>query len=282
MSSPANLRVRRVTPVIGAEISGLDLRKGLSDEDVSFIRNAFCEYLVLFITGQDISAEDQIRFGEYFGPTQISGFQPVTDDPAQKVSGITVIDQSGEKIPYIDMFHTDQTFSEVIPLATILRSVVVPESGGDTCFVNMYAAYEALSPKMRGFLDGLSALHSSEHVSSAVYTTGIAYATGDRAPQAVHPVVTVHPETGKKLLFVNSHYTKRIMELTEGESRTLLDYLFNHVKQPAFGCRYRWSANTLAIWDNRAAQHCAIFDYTERRYMYRSLVGGSRPLAATA
>ena len=143
----------------------------------------------------------------------------------------------------------------------------------------MYAAYETLSTAMQAFLETLTAMNSAAPVIAQVKGMGI-YANDiekDMHPPVVHPVMRVHPESGRKALFVCGNYTTRIVELSEAESRRLLDMLFEHIKSPQFQCRYRWEPNTLALWDNRVVQHCAIPDYNERRVMYRTMIAGARP-----
>ena len=165
------------------------------------------------------------------------------------------------------------------PMGTTLRAVQLPSYGGDTCFASMYAAYEALSSAMQRFLDGLTATNSAAPVVARVKDMGI-YANDierDMHPPVVHPVIRVHPESGRKSLFVCGNYTTRIVELSDAESRRLLAMLFEHIKSPQFQCRYRWEHNTLALWDNRVVQHCAIPDYQERRVMYRTMISGTRP-----
>jgi taurine dioxygenase len=147
----------------------------------------------------------------------------------------------------------------------------------------MYAAYDALSGAMQSFVDGLTAFNSAEPVVSRVKNMGL-YANDiarEMQPPVVHPVVRVHPDSGRKALFVCGNYTTRIVELSEAESRRLLSLLFEHIKSPQFQCRYRWEPNTLALWDNRAVQHCAITDYYERRVMNRTMIAGTRPVGPT-
>lgn len=272
-----NVRFERLTTACGAEVFGVDLREEQPQEVIDTLRSGLLEHLVLFFRDQEITPQDQIRFCEYFGPVKISEFQPPSDDPAQRVPGITVIDQGEQKYPFTDTWHTDHTFTPETPLATCLHSIVVPSVGGDTCFANMYDAYDALSPAMQEFLSGLTALHTSENqlkVDGVIRPAVL--------PQAEHPVIVVHPETGRKVIFVNINYTQRILELKEEESALVLKFLFEHVKQPQLQCRFKWTANAVTIWDNRALQHCAVYDYTERRLMHRSLVAGGQPRGAKA
>ena len=269
------LAIRPLTATIGAEITGLDLREPLAGPLLADVRRALVDYLVIFIRDQDISLQDQVRFSEYFGEIIQGKGTRVTDE----VAGVNVIDQIAPKGHGTDDWHSDHMFLPEPPMGTTLRAVQLPEFGGDTCFTSMYAAYEALSDPMRSFLDGLTALNSAEPVVSRVKNLGI-YANDierDMHPPVVHPVVRVHPESGRKALFVCGNYTTRIVELSDTESRRLLAMLFEHIKSPQFQCRYRWQRHTLALWDNRVVQHCAIPDYHERRVMYRTMIAGTRP-----
>ena len=217
-----------------------------------------------------------MRFSRYFGEIiQGRGTRPADDEV-----GVNVIDQIAPKGQGTDDWHSDHMFMVEPPMGTTLRAVQLPECGGDTCFTSMYAAYEALSGAMQSFLDGLTASNSAEPVVSRVKNMGL-YANDivrELHPPVVHPVVRVHPESKRKALFVCGNYTTRIVELSEAESRRVLSLLFEHIKSPQFQCRYRWEPNTLALWDNRVVQHCAIPDYYERRVMYRTMISGTRPV----
>jgi taurine dioxygenase len=270
------LAIRPLTAAIGAEITGVDLRKPLDGGQLAAVRQALVDHLVIFVRNQDIGLADQVRFSEYFGSIIPGKGTRVTDD----VVGVNVLDQVAPKGQGADDWHSDHMFLPEPPMGTTLRAVQLPSYGGDTCFTSMYAAYDALSPTMQSFLDGLTANNSAAPVVARVKDMGI-YANDierDMHPPVVHPVVRIHPESGRKSLFVCGNYTTRIVELSELESRRLLAMLFEHIKSPQFQCRYRWELNTLALWDNRVVQHCAIPDYHERRVMYRTMISGTRPV----
>lgn len=270
------LTIQPLTAAIGAEITGVDLRKPLDGDDLATVRQALLDHLVIFVRDQDIGLDDQVRFSEYFGSIIPGKGTRVTDD----VVGVNVLDQVAPKGQGADDWHSDHMFLPEPPMGTTLRAVQLPPYGGDTCFTSMYAAYDALSPAMQSFLDGLTATNSAAPVVARVKDMGI-YANDierDMHPPVVHPVVRIHPESGRKSLFVCGNYTTRIVELSELESRRLLAMLFEHIKSPQFQCRYRWERNTLALWDNRVVQHCAIPDYQERRVMYRTMISGTRPV----
>jgi taurine dioxygenase len=268
-----------LTPVVGAEVEGVDLGQPLDESTLASIRQALREHLVLFFRDQDITPAQQLRFSEYFGPVMI----PLIDTQSTEAPGVTVLDQVAPKGQFTDRWHTDHTFVPEPPLGSILRAVKVPALGGDTCFASMYAAYEALSLKMQAFLDGLTAVHSTEIVSRGIVGLDRVYRRDaeDERPPVVHPVVRIHPETGRKLLYVCGNFTTRIVELEESESNAVLGYLFEHIKSPELQCRFRWEPNSVAFWDNRSAQHCAIPDYSEHRVMYRTMIAGDKPYGPT-
>lgn len=266
------LDIRTLTPTIGAEISGVDLRQPLDAAVVAAIRQALLDHLVIFFRDQPMTPAEQLRFSRYFGPV----LTPTITTKSTEVPEVTVIDQISPKGEYTDRWHTDHTFVEHTPLGAVLRAVQLPSSGGDTCFASMYAAYDALTPAMQRFLEGLTAVHSTDIVAR-----GIAHLDNIvefPRKEFVHPVVRVHAETGRKLLFVCGNFTTRICELNENESRAVLDMLFEHIKSPEFQCRFQWQVHSIAFWDNRCTQHAAIPDYHERRLMHRTMIEGDRPL----
>ena len=280
MSSATAISVHPLTAVVGAEIEGIDLSRPLDDGALEVVRQALRDHLVVFFRDQDITPAQQLRFSEYFGPVML----PLIDTQSTEAPGVTVLDQVAPKGQYTDRWHTDHTFVPEPPMGSILRAVKVPALGGDTCFASMYAAYDALSPRLQSFLDGLTALHSTEIISRGIKGLDRVYrrdAESERPP-VVHPVVRIHPETGRKLLFVCGNFTTRIVELEESESKAVLAYLFEHIKSPELQCRFRWRTNTVAFWDNRSAQHCAIPDYHERRVMYRTMIAGDRPFGPSS
>jgi len=270
--------VRPVTPVIGAEVSGIDLRDELSFEVTKAIRAALLDRQVLFFRDQPLSPRQQLRFAEAISPVMM----PVIDTEATNEPGVTVLDQTAPKGQYTDRWHADSTFLAEPPLGAVLRAVQLPPVGGDTCWASMTAAYQALSPAMRNFLDGLHAEHSTEILDAALSRLGNVVRRDQAKAPWVHPVVRVHPETLRRSLFVNGNFTTRIVELSAPESRALLDLLFRHIDSPEFAVRFRWEVGSVALWDNRCTQHCAISDYDQRRVMYRCMMQGDRPFGPGA
>ena len=268
--------VREYSPALGAEIRGISVADGVSLVEFHEIRKAFLQYQVLFFRGQqEISPERHIEFGKLFGdlhahpaaPT-MPGYPQIFEIHAHRES----------KIANGEFWHSDVSCDEQPPLGTMLQLHVVPPSGGDTLFSNMYAAYDALSAPMKKMLRKLSAYHESAHVYRGRYSDRGRTDDDIQCPAATHPVVRKHPESGRLALFVNRTFTTRINELGAAESRAVLDFLFDHAEHVDFQIRYRWSINDLAFWDNRCCQHRAIWDYwPQERKGRRVTIKGDRP-----
>jgi taurine dioxygenase len=273
-----SLSVRPLTPTIGAELSGVDLRDELGESTIEQIRDALHRHLVIFFRDQDITPEDHVRFARAFGELSIPAFTP----KATVTPELVVLDQIDPRGEGADRWHTDNTYMPDPPMGSILRSVQIPSVGGDTCFASMYAAYDALSPALRATLDGLSGVHDISLTLARVIERGLVDANlaelQEKWPPVRHPVVCTHPVTGRRALYVNSNWTTRIHGLTEEESDDLLRLLFNHVGSPQFQCRFRWTQNAVAFWDNRVVQHFAVADYAERRVMHRVTIAGEQPV----
>jgi len=262
-----------LTPTIGAELRGVDLSVPLHDETVAEIRSALLEHHVVFLRGQDLDASQQLAFCARFGPIARS-IGKRSDD---QVEGVTVLDQIRPVGQGADEWHSDHMFASDPPLGTILYAVQLPRTGGDTCYVNMAAAYDALSPSLQEFLSGLTAENSNERTVARIGSYELYENAAELSRQgphkATHPVVRVHPETSRKVLYVSPRDTMRIHELSQRESDAILSLLFAHIESPEFQCRFRWEKGSLAFWDNRAVQHRAIPDYGERRIMHRTMIG---------
>jgi taurine dioxygenase len=272
------LTIRRMTSAIGAEVAGVDLSEPLSPEIVGELRQALLDHLVLFFRDQPLEPQVQLRFAEHFSPVLL----PLIDSGGSDYPGITFLDQANPKGQYTERWHSDSTFLAEPPLGAILQARQLPSVGGDTCWASMYAAYDALSPAMQKFLEGLTAINSTEILDAVLAALPNVVRRDEPGSATAHPVIRVHPETGRKLLFVNGNFTTRIVELAEAESRNLLDFLFGHINAPAFQVRFHWEPGSVAFWDNRCTQHCAISDYTERRVMQRCMLQGDRPVGVAA
>jgi taurine dioxygenase len=273
----ARIEIRPVTASIGAEVSGVDLASELPAETIATLRRALCEHVVLFFRGQDLSPAQHLAFARRFGEISVAPFGPKHPEHPE----ITVLEQTTPKGEGADSWHTDNTFMQEPPLGSILRAVQLPPVGGDTCFANMAAAYEALSAPLRGFLEGLRAEHDlSRTLRQAIrdgHSSDDLLAMQRRHPPVSHPVVRTHPETRRKLLFVNGNFTTRLLGLSERENQVLLPFLIDHVRAPEFQCRFRWEPGAVAFWDNRSAQHYGVPDYSARRIMHRVTLAGDRP-----
>ncbi len=267
--------IRPLTGGLGAEIFGADVRDGAQFEE---IHAAFAKHSVIVLRGQEISPEDHLDFARRFGPINVNRFfKPVDGYPEIA----TVLKEKDQKEAVGEGWHTDHSYDQVPAMGSILHAIEMPPYGGDTLFVSMAAAYEALSDPMRRFLDGLTAVHSSRHVFGATTLDSEAAKSGrlgnaDAATQdARHPVVITHPLSGRRGLFVNPVFTTHIEGLTAGESAAILDMLYAHCRQPEFQCRVRWQEGDVTLWDNRATWHKAINDYQGfRRLMHRVTVEG--------
>ena len=274
----SSVRVVPLTPTVGAEIHGIDLSRALPEAEVQAVRGALLEYLVVFFRDQEITPEQHMAFARQFGELSPAPFGPRHPDYPLMM----VLDQHAPKGSGGDRWHTDNTFMKTPPMGSILRAVQLPSSGGDTLFASMYAAYEALSEPMKRFLEGLRAEHDLTRMLSLTIRRGndggaeLAQMQRDWPPME-HPVIRTHPETGRKALFVNRNFTTRIVGLTESESDALLRLLLEHVSTPAFQCRFHWEPGSVAFWDNRAALHYAVPDYSDRRLMHRVTLEGDQP-----
>lgn len=272
-----SIEVEPMTPTIGAEITGVDLREPLSPTQVAEIRRALLDHLVVFFRDQDITPEQHVAFGRQFGELCYPPFMTDHGD----VPELLVLDQVHPKGEGTDTWHSDNTFMAEPPLGSILKAITLPKSGGDTCFASAYAAYEALSPAIRRLLEGLTAVHdltaTLERANAAGHTKADIAAVLAKSPPIEHPVVRTHPETGRKALFVNANSTTRLVGLSDRESALLLPFLCDHIRAPEFQCRFRWEPHSIAFWDNRSAQHLAVADYHERRVMHRVTLAGDKP-----
>ena len=274
----SRILVLPVTPAIGAEVRGVDLREPLAPEAVETLERALLDHHVLFFRGQDLTPEQQIAFARHFGPISIPPFVPKYGENPELI----VLDQQSPKGEGADNWHSDNTFMREPPMGSILRAVLLPPQGGDTCFASMVAAYEALSPAIQRLISGLRAVHDItrplQKGIAAGHTTASLEEMQKKWPPVDHPVVRTHPRTGRKALFVNGNSTTRILGLTERENDVLLAFLIDHVRSPEFQCRFRWEVGSMAFWDNRSTQHFAVPDYAERRVMHRVTIAGDLPV----
>jgi len=280
--SYSRIDVRPIAGALGAEIFGVDLSRELDAATVAEIRRAFMEHLVVFFRDQEITDEQLAQFGRCFG--ELAPLPPHRQFPG-KFPELLVIDKKpDDKLVFGWEWHSDTTHLEVPSLGSVLYAKVIPPAGGDTLFANQYLAYETLSPGMQKMLSGMRAVHSNGRILMSLEENRVLarsepgaakYATG----WATHPVVRTHPETGRKALFVNELHTERFEDMTFEESQPLLQFLYQHATRPEFSCRFRWQLGSIAMWDNRCAQHLALNDYPgQRRLMHRVQIKGTRPV----
>jgi taurine dioxygenase len=269
-----HISCRKTAPHLGAEISGVDLSKPLSPGAVQEVRHALAHNGVIGFRDQDLSVEQEIAFGAQFGKLYI---HPVADLNSKHPEINPVYADEKSTRAYGEQWHSDASCDVEPPLGSILMLQEMPEVGGDTGFSSMYAAYDALSEPVKRFLEGLTAFHEGGHVFRRRWDPSKVY------PNNEHPIVCVHPETGRKLLFVNEQYTTHIPQLRPDESDAVLQMLYRHVDSPEFHYRFQWRPGSVVFWDNRCVQHRAIFDYwPNRRVGTRVQVCGSKPVPACA
>lgn len=272
----AGLEIVRLNGNIGAEIRGVDLRQPLSEAQFAAIQQAFVEHEVIVLRGQDITLEQQMAFGRRFGDLSVHPFSPNLDDKRE----VIVLDYTPDNPPALtDQWHSDETFRAAPPMATILRAKVVPAFGGDTLFSSMTAAYTGLSERMKRYIHGMTARHDFK-TFRPLFTASEAHQAKLREiekqfPNPWHPVVRVHPVTGRRSIFVNAQFTVAIRDMAEAESQNLLNYLYGRATIPEYQLRVKWEPDMVVMWDNRSVQHYASHDYyPQRRTMERITVAG--------
>lgn len=269
------MQIRRLTPALGAEITDLDLTGDLDDAILDEVHAALIENQVLVINAPDLTPEQHMAFGRRIGEIEIHTFFPNLGPGLEHVS---VLDSDEGNTA--SMWHTDETFLPHPPMGTLTQAKTLPEVGGDTMFASTTAAYDALSPSMKGYLEGLSAVHDLSRTTELRYRFGGAtpeqYGAAIAADRrSVHPVVRVHPETGAKGLFVNPTYTRHIVGVPPDESDMILSFLFAHSVKEQFTYRHHWREGDLLMWDNRSTMHRVLNDFPGRRLMYRVSVVGT-------
>lgn len=275
--------VRKVAGALGAEVTGIDLAKVDDPEQLSVVRQALADHLVVFLPDQDMDLDDLERITELLGGRDVTPYvAPLEGRPYV----IRVIKEPGDALNFANAWHTDLSYLPEPPSFTLLHAWDVPDAGGDTVWANQYLSYETLSAGLKNTLSGLQAVHSA----------GMAYGTGgvldkvkdltsmaiqpsqDAYKEHSHPAVIKHPVTGRAALYLNPVYTTRFEGWTQMESQALLTHLYHHSINENFTCRLHWAPRTLAIWDNRCTMHNALNDYSGvRREMYRTSVRGAAP-----
>jgi len=273
------IEARKVSGALGAEISGVDLARPLSREDIGDIRRLWLEHLVLFFRHQDLREDLYMAFAGQFG-------EPVEYPFVRGLAGypniIEVKKLEHERAAFGAIWHSDTAYLARPPMASMLLARELPPHGGDTLFANMYLAFDSLSSGLKELLQGLKAVNSSAKADvTKTREDRIKDAGTEEAKKeyvAEHPVVRTHPETGRKALYVNPAHTVRFAGWTEEESAPLLRFLFDFQVKPEFTCRFSWQPGSIALWDNRCAQHNPVNDYHgHRRLMHRITLAGDVP-----
>lgn len=261
---------------VGAVVHGLDLRN-LTATQEAFMKRAFADYGVLFFRDQSLTPDDHIAFARRFGPININRFFKATPTHPE----IAEVRKERDQTTNIGgAWHTDHSYDQEPALGSVLVARNLPQSGGDTLFASMYAAYENLSDGLKQTLSKLRAVHSSRHVFGAqgAYRSDAGQRIGNAAAatqDAVHPVIITHPLSGRKALYVNPAFTLHFEGWTQAESWPLLSFLYQHATQEAFTTRFAWQAGSVAFWDNRATWHYALNDYHgDFRLMHRITIEG--------
>ncbi|MFT6580579.1 MAG: taurine dioxygenase [Alphaproteobacteria bacterium] len=270
-----------VTPIagaLGAEIGGVTVAEELDDAVIGEIRQALLDNLVIFFRDQDLPVDRHKAFTRRFGEIFIHPNYQLGQEDKEMVY---LLRRPGDPSVAGETWHADTTMMERPPMGAILYALETPDYGGDTLFSNQYMAYDALSDGMKLMLDGVSAVHSDSRIAGPKSTVNAKRSSQVRADDEwrptinAHPVVRVHPETGRKLLFVNSIYTMHLEGMSEAESAPILNYLYGHLQRPEFTCRFAWRPGSIAFWDNRCTQHLAIHDNHDCvRHMQRTQIAG--------
>jgi alpha-ketoglutarate-dependent taurine dioxygenase len=272
------LTVERLGAHHGARISGVDLVTA-TDEQITAVRRALVEHKVLFFSGQRLDPDSQVLLGRRVG--ELTPSHPVVKGIDEEHPEIYALDAADNG--FADVWHTDVTFVRRPPLGSILRAVQVPEVGGDTQWADSEAAYASLSEPVRRLADQLTAVHDgTREFGYYLAQRGGNSWDGEefaRLEPVEHPVVRVHPESGRRGLFVNPGFTSHIVGVSEFESRSLLDLFYAHLTKPEHIVRHRWTVGDVAMWDNRATLHYANRDYGDfRRIMHRITLRGDEPV----
>lgn len=272
------MQVHRVAGALGAEIKGVNFAEPLTQELRVSIRSLLNEHEVLFFRNQVIQPAQQRDIAHIFGPLQTHPAYGTVDGLPE----VMVLESTRENPSKIEVWHSDMTFRQHPPSVTVLRGIVIPEVGGDTLFASMTRAYETLSPGMQRYLDGLVAVHDftqgfKESLAEPGGRERLAEAVAANPPVR-HPVIQQHPETGKKVLFVNALFTSHIEGLPPLESAQVLQFLYAHATLAEHTCRFNWQPNSKIMWDNRSTQHKPVNDFfPATRRLHRVVSEGDKP-----
>ena len=247
--------IKRLSTTIGAELLDIDLKKDLSQEEKDHIYDALLTYKVIFFRDQDLTTEEHLRFGKYFGELEIHPFAPLGTNRDDHPEVLRITHDEGNK-PKENAWHSDVTWRMEPSLGSILRMVETPPVGGDTLFANMEVAYENLPDEIKKKLEGAYAVHDFALFRNRLIKQGKSPEEieefNKKFPKPTHPVIRTHPDTGKKSIYVNVAFTTHIEGFSDEDSRLMLNFLYNQANIPEYQCRFKWEENSIAFWDNRA------------------------------
>ena len=269
------ITAERLSPCIGAEISGVDLKEPLDEETFDEIRRALLAYRVIFFRDQDISSEQHLAFAKRFGELEEHPFISSDAPDAEVVR----FDKDKESVGVENLWHSDVSWREIPSLGSVLRAHIVPDVGGDTLFADMVAAYECLDEDIKELIDGKRAVNDfTQSFGKALDPEALAEQQ-KKFPAVEHPLVRTSPDTGEKSIYANGVFTSHIVGMSREESDNLLGRLFQEARVPEYQCRFQWRKDSIAFWDNRVVQHYAANDYwPQRRQMDRVTIIGERPI----
>jgi taurine dioxygenase len=271
-----------LTPTIGAEVSGVDLGDDLDDELLGELRRALLEWKVLFFRDQDLDRDRHRAVAESWGTLERHPFFEYVH-PGQDDAHVVRLAKDAAAGGAENEWHADLTWHERPSFGAVLRAVEVPELGGDTLWADAGAAYDGLPGDVRERIDDMVAVHDWRDTFGLAMPPQDMAALHEQFPPVEHPVVRVHPETGRRTLFVNPFFTDHVVGLSPRESSDLLRRLYRQFTRPEFQCRFRWTPGAVAFWDNRSCQHYASSDYApQRRVMDRISIAGDRPFGCAA
>ena len=270
--------VNRLSPTIGGEILGIDLSKALTSEVKDLIYEALLVYKVIFFRDQDLTTEEHLDFSNNFGELEVHPFAPHKEDFPE----VLKITHNKKSRGRENTWHSDVTWREKPSLGSVLRMIEKPDHGGDTLFADMYAAYDDLNDDIKDTLEGAIAVHDFAGFRDRLIKEGKSQeeieAFNEKYPMPEHPVIRTHPDTKKKVIYVNRAFTQYIKGWQKQDSDSMLEFLYSRASIPEYQCRFKWENNSIAFWDNRACQHYAASDYWPNiRKVERVTIIGDRP-----
>ncbi|MEL0105333.1 MAG: TauD/TfdA family dioxygenase [Rhodospirillaceae bacterium] len=281
------MNIQPISPVLGAEVSALDIAKPLDAEAVEMLRRALADHCILVFRNQSLTPEQHIAFSRRFGSLAEHVLQDYLLPGFPQIYVISNVKEDGKPVGRAgagQYWHSDLSYMAKPSMGSIMYALEVPPGRGDTLFSNMYRAYEALPDHKKETLKNLKAVHDfaftqKTQIAGKGLTKPASKETLAKTPPVEHPVVRTHPESRRKALYVNPGMTTHLVGVAEDQSRAMLDELFEHAVSDDFVCRHRWQAGDVVFWDNRCSMHCAINDYDEndRRLMWRTTIEGDTP-----